>query len=66
MSTHPAWSERPNIIHLTPQYGYMPENTEYTAFWRQRDKAFARRLAAVKHRNTQLAILKANQPRKEV
>ena len=54
---------------ITPAYGYMPANCEFTQFWRNHDKAFERRRqtkvhlaeqAAIAHLEAQAAIIRAN------
>ena len=42
----------------TPAYGYMPADCEYTQFWRQHDKANARKRAAKAHLRQQAAIIR--------
>lgn len=53
------------ITPITPSYGYMPANTEYTAFWRNHDKQFARKLAIRDHLAVQLKQIQANNKQKE-
>lgn len=42
----------------TPQYGYMPANTEFTKFWRDNDKAHTDRVATRRHLATQANIIR--------
>ena len=42
---------------ITPAYGYMPANCEFTQFWRNHDKAFERRRQTKVHLAEQAAII---------
>ena len=42
----------------TPTYGYLPADCEYTQFWRQHDKAAARKRATNAHLKQQAAIIR--------
>ena len=43
---------------ITPAYGYMPANCEFTQFWRNHDKAFERRRQTKVHLAEQAAIIR--------